>query len=113
MVRLNICTYLSYVLRSRCLVKEDYIRLMDAMRDRIGHCLTLESLIRAWTGLTDQRDEGFWQWYGTNDHATFYDWGPGEPNNTDNEDCVAIRAMEAFDWNDYNCDRKFRLVCEK
>nr|QHB21812.1 c-type lectin [Ruditapes philippinarum] len=34
-----------------------------------------------WMGLTDKIHEGIWRWSDTNRHATFSDWGPGEPNN--------------------------------
>ncbi|XP_053390620.1 perlucin-like protein [Mercenaria mercenaria] len=68
----------------------------------------------AWIGLSDRKHEGIWQWVGSNGHATFSDWGPGEPNNLrNNEDCVGFFAEEDYKWNDFPCTNKLKPVCEK
>ncbi|XP_053389713.1 perlucin-like protein isoform X2 [Mercenaria mercenaria] len=61
-----------------CTQREAYlVRIDDYLENNfLKNMLKRSNVIRAWTGLTDQRAEGFWQWYGTNDHAAFYDWGP-------------------------------------
>ncbi|XP_053395989.1 lactose-binding lectin l-2-like [Mercenaria mercenaria] len=68
-----------------------------------------------WTGLSDQRAEGVWRWYGSDKHVTFSDWGPGEPNNFENrnEDCVGFFPKLNYAWNDFNCNEKHRPLCEK
>ncbi|XP_045173704.2 perlucin-like protein [Mercenaria mercenaria] len=68
----------------------------------------------AWIGLTDQTHEGIYQWYGTNTSPTFSDWGPGQPDNLGNEDCVGIWAAIDYKWNDFQCvGYKLRPLCEK
>ncbi|XP_060570053.1 perlucin-like protein [Ruditapes philippinarum] len=66
-----------------------------------------------WTGLSDQRSEGIWRWFNTDRHASMSDWGPGEPNNNGNEDCVGFWPRINYDWNDYECNSKLRPLCEK
>ncbi|XP_060570054.1 perlucin-like protein [Ruditapes philippinarum] len=66
-----------------------------------------------WTGLSDQRSEGIWRWFNTYNHASMSDWGPGEPNNLGNEDCVGFYTEKNYHWNDFKCNRKLRPLCEK
>jgi len=55
----------------------------------------------SWIGLTDEAQEGVWQWI-TGEPVSYTNWLPGEPNNSGNyEDYAHIRHREPFDrWND-------------
>jgi hypothetical protein len=66
-------------------------------------------------GLTDMTHEGIWRWYDTKRHATFSDWGPGEPNSygNRNEDCVHFYKSVDYKWNDSGCHNKYTPLCEK
>ncbi|XP_053406033.1 perlucin-like protein [Mercenaria mercenaria] len=68
----------------------------------------------AWIGLTDRTKEGSYRWYGTYTSPTFSDWGPGQPDNLGNEDCVGIWESIDYRWNDFKCDSyKLKPLCEK
>ncbi|XP_060562381.1 C-type lectin domain family 4 member E-like [Ruditapes philippinarum] len=69
--------------------------------------------ITPWIGLTDKAYEGIWRWYGTETHATFSDWGPGEPNNNGNEDCVQLYSGYDYRSNDTPCHGQLTPLCEK
>ena len=47
-------------------------------------------------------------------HLTSIDWGPDEPNNTeDKEDCCCIYVNEGYHWNDVNCEEWHNYpICE-
>ncbi|CAJ1061808.1 CD209 antigen-like [Xyrichtys novacula] len=64
-----------------------------------------------WIGLSDQSEEGVWQWVdGTYlDNQSF--WKKGEPNNSGNEDCVEV-AGDKVKLNDATCDTKFSWACQ-
>ncbi|XP_060593186.1 perlucin-like, partial [Ruditapes philippinarum] len=67
----------------------------------------------AWIGLNDMTHEGIWRWYGTNEHATFSDWTPGQPDNAMNiEDCVHFNHYHYFKWNDFPCRNLVAPFCE-
>jgi large repetitive protein len=58
-------------------------------------------------GLNDIDIEGTFVWYDQNpfqlNNPAFYqNWGPGEPNNSGNEDCVQLRPNNGL-WNDIPC----------
>lgn len=52
-----------------------------------------------WIGLTDQVTEGTFKWV-TGEPLGFTGWGPGEPNNSGNEDWVEINRGGPGRWND-------------
>ncbi|CAH1270783.1 PXDN [Branchiostoma lanceolatum] len=68
-------------------------------------------------GLTDRRQEGGWVWADNVALGSFRAWGPGEPNNSGNEDCAdyfpGSRWFKKNTWNDGSCsnaDKKF--ICQ-
>eukprot|EP00117_Sycon_ciliatum_P008894 scpid15029/ scgid11407/ Macrophage mannose receptor 1; C-type lectin domain family 13 member D; C-type lectin domain family 13 member D-like; Macrophage mannose receptor 1-like protein 1 len=66
-----------------------------------------------WMGLSDQDRERYWRWAdGTPLSRTRYsNWGPSQPNNYKNEDCVAIHSSDSM-WYDRSCDEPHSFVCE-
>ncbi len=62
-----------------------------------------------WIGASDEVTEGVFLWRdGTS--LVYARWGAGEPSNTNNEDCVEIRA-DGY-WNDLSCSLTRQFVCE-
>lgn len=70
-----------------------------------------------WIGLNDREDEGIFKW--SDDTSVNYShWSPGEPNNSNGEDCVSPRnyAGNDFDrqeWNDLGCGNEKPYFCRK
>jgi hypothetical protein len=69
-----------------------------------------------WIGLNDKGIEGAWVW--SNGSSTYSNWHPDEPNNWNDEDCVAdrFRSFEGYsfeDWNDWACGNAFPFICER
>uniref|UniRef100_A0A9J7Z1L2 Si:ch73-343l4.8 n=1 Tax=Cyprinus carpio carpio TaxID=630221 RepID=A0A9J7Z1L2_CYPCA len=74
---------------------------------------------RVWIGLSDREQEGIMKWV---DNSTLKQgfWLKGEPNNTDNEDCIELnynRGKTGWSplnsWNDDQCSAKKKGICEK
>ena len=71
----------------------------------------------AWIGLTDAAQEGVWVWAdGTalQRGVDYENWARGEPNNSDNEDCIVyiVGSDRNSDWDDRPCGRGYAFVCE-
>ena len=59
-----------------------------------------------WIGYNDRVSESSWAWAdGTS--LSYTNWYPGEPNDANGEDCVAIYNGP---WNDYPCDYKIDMT---
>uniref|UniRef100_A0A9J7XDU7 Si:ch73-343l4.8 n=1 Tax=Cyprinus carpio carpio TaxID=630221 RepID=A0A9J7XDU7_CYPCA len=74
---------------------------------------------RVWIGLSDTENEGIMKWV---DNSTLKQgfWLKGEPNNTNNEDCIQLnynRGKPGWSplnsWNDVACSEKKKGICEK
>lgn len=52
-----------------------------------------------WLGGTDASAEGVWTWV-TGEAFTYTDWWGGEPNNSGNEDYLALDYRGSWAWND-------------
>ncbi|XP_047248819.1 CD209 antigen-like isoform X2 [Girardinichthys multiradiatus] len=66
-----------------------------------------------WIGLRDVEEEGVWKWLdGTRLTEGF--WNIGEPNNQNNEDCVAVypKSNPFLSWNDAPCNYNLKWICE-
>ncbi|KAL5010617.1 hypothetical protein ScPMuIL_012922 [Solemya velum] len=70
-----------------------------------------------WIGLNDEKTEGNFVWLDSGEQPEFFHWNVGEPNNINNEDCVALVAerdnTRNSKWNDFLCEKKFTFICEK
>ncbi|MFX0183436.1 MAG: lectin-like protein [Candidatus Hodarchaeota archaeon] len=66
-----------------------------------------------WIGLTDELNEGDWQWV-TGESVTYDNWGLGEPNDASGEDYTEMHADGS--WNDIgppsSPDISYYYVCE-
>ena len=64
--------------------------------------------------MTDLNTEGAFTWESghrlTSDVSAH--WYPGEPNNSDNEDCATVGHIDGR-MNDLKCDEKVKFVCQK
>ncbi|KAM3913508.1 CD209 antigen-like protein 2 [Leptodactylus fuscus] len=68
--------------------------------------------VTAWIGLSDHHREGNWRWVdGTPYESTTWVWGPEQPNNDGDEDCVTLSP--ASQWSDEECSEKYTSVCER
>ena len=65
---------------------------------------------RVWFGQSDKVEED--TWVHTDDtKQTWTNWNPGEPNDSNGEDCAEINAPFAF-WNDIPCAEPRGSVCK-
>lgn len=69
-----------------------------------------------WIGLTDEQNEGVWQWV-TGETVTYTNWdpGPGEPNGGTSENYAEMYSNGLWndasgDWNYYVCERIHQLT---
>ncbi|XP_006823709.1 C-type lectin mannose-binding isoform-like [Saccoglossus kowalevskii] len=64
-----------------------------------------------WIGLNDIGWNGDFVW---TDHSSFVwsNWGCGEPNNTNQEDCTHANFGLSHRWNDENCSVRLSFVCK-
>lgn len=46
--------------------------------------------------------------------VSYLNWGPGEPNNAGDEDCVHTWGPALmYKWNDEGCDWNFSYICQR
>ncbi|XP_042620388.1 C-type lectin domain family 4 member M-like isoform X1 [Cyprinus carpio] len=74
---------------------------------------------RVWIGLSDREQEGIMKWVDNSPLKQGF-WLKGEPNNTDNEDCIELNYNREkpgwsplTSWNDCSCSEKIKGICEK
>ncbi len=64
----------------------------------------------AWIGLDDRAQEGTFVW-SSGAAPTWTGWAPGQPDDADGEDCVALDPGAAGAWSDWDCDGNKGFVC--
>lgn len=64
-----------------------------------------------WLGYTDRISEGSWAWADGMGQG-FVNWQGGEPNNATDEDCLMHLSAWGGKWNDDQCGKAYRFVCE-
>lgn len=65
-----------------------------------------------WIGMTDETVENVWKWYGTDSIVEYFDWGPTEPQNANNEDCAVFGDTIDYTWADVKCASNRKALCE-
>nr|KAG5701836.1 hypothetical protein BaRGS_019047 [Batillaria attramentaria] len=68
-----------------------------------------------WLGGSDEASEGTFVWVSDNRDITFFDFIPGQPDNSgNNEDCLEILVVSPFNsqWNDRSCHINNRYICQ-
>ena len=74
---------------------------------------------RYWIGLSDSFKEKDWRWTDKTGLTGYKNWSSGQPNNFDNQDCVAMLKGTYYsiyfnaEWNDEDCSLKLGYICEK
>jgi len=76
---------------------------------------------RVWLGASDIAKEGAWKWVDGREIVkgkTKNFWPSSEPNNVNNEDCLAGNWWTnnrgvAFAWNDYQCSQLHEFACQR
>ncbi|CAL1543038.1 unnamed protein product [Lymnaea stagnalis] len=62
-----------------------------------------------WIGLDDVLMENSFMW-SDRSPVTYTNWNPGEPNNSNNEDCVEMLSYANGKWNDVPCGLKLNMT---
>lgn len=83
----------------------------DAEEQFLDRTETALGISNWWIGYTDEGIEGSWIW--PNDYSNHVNWVPGEPSNSDDEDCAVDRWNGADGWNDLNCNISTVFICER
>lgn len=81
--------------------------------------------IAYWIGLSDQREEGTWEWTDGSLLGNYTNWENNNPNNLNgNQNCAHIVQgtfnmhgfrFNGFDagWNEFRCDFTLGYICER
>jgi hypothetical protein len=89
---------------------EEYDMIMKVLQT--VRQLQREGEMRAWIDGSDKAAEGQWV-YTDGTPMTYFRWGPGEPNNSDNEDSIVLLLRDDFQaMNDLSEGHRAGFVCE-
>ncbi|GFN86604.1 C-type mannose receptor 2 [Plakobranchus ocellatus] len=72
-----------------------------------------------WIGLNDQNEEGKWKWLDDDEPVIYKNWAPGQPSNHQvsghkkGQDCAEIGSHKKTQWNDQDCTKAHKFICEK
>ena len=107
--------------RSNCLAYGgDVVSILDSSEVKFIYQQTSVGFVqnsRFWIGLirtkkTSDPKEG-WIWSDGNNITYPLQWGPGEPNNEqNNEHCAEILPGKSW-WNDNDCAREYASICKR
>ena len=107
--------------RSNCLAYGgDVVSILDSSEVKFIYQQTSVGFVqnsRFWIGLirtkkTSDPKEG-WIWSDGNNITYPLQWGPGEPNNyQNNEHCAEILPGKSW-WNDNDCAREYASICKR
>ena len=65
-----------------------------------------------WIGVNDMNQENKFISESSGQEVAFTWWSPGQPDNSNDEDCVEIWFHDNYRWNDNKCDGKNPFVCQ-
>ncbi|XP_013416338.1 uncharacterized protein LOC106177921 isoform X3 [Lingula anatina] len=70
-----------------------------------------------WNGASDQREEGVWEWDGSDNPVIYSNWAQGQPGGLARwtEDCACMRRTNNWQWHDYGCSQlgySYRYICQ-
>lgn len=96
--------------RTECLTSgADLVSIESAVEDRFVGGLVAESI---WIGASDLVQDGVYTW-ADGRPVTFTNWGPGQPDEWADQDCIEKRQETGEPWYDQPCERSLRYVCER
>merc|ERR1711860_59079 len=70
-------------------------------------------------GFHNEHVPGTWMWETRNTTVNWFDWGDGEPNNFNGQNCLTyllytdLFGVSRFHWNDWDCEAAADYICEK
>lgn len=79
----------------------------------------LSSKVDYWIGLSDSIEEGDWNWVDGTNSTGYTNWGNGQPNDSNGQDCAGIRmgtySNTNYDaqWHDNSCLKTKGFICRK
>ena len=67
-----------------------------------------------WLFLKMYFSEGSWHWAHSKEPLTFTNWWPGEPKDTNDQDCGVVRISEGYNlwWDDVGCEANLGAICQ-
>ena len=79
----------------------------------------LSGKVDYWIGLSDSVEEGDWNWVDGTNSTGYTNWGNGQPNDSNGQDCAGIRmgtySNTNYDaqWHDNSCLKTKGFICRK
>lgn len=64
-------------------------------------------------GVTDAFKENDWVFLSSLETVPFTNFGSGNPDNYNNQDCVCIATYFNYQWDDFDCLYEISYVCER
>ncbi|XP_053114487.1 C-type lectin domain family 4 member F-like isoform X2 [Hemicordylus capensis] len=98
-----------------CMAKDSH--LASVLSEKEQRFITSQLKRPAWIGLTDENEEGMWEWTDGSQFTTQY-WSAGEPSKSEHyeggeEDCTSIvPSATGYNWNDADCHKLNGWVCK-
>ncbi|XP_078693014.1 alpha-N-acetylgalactosamine-specific lectin-like [Branchiostoma floridae x Branchiostoma belcheri] len=68
-----------------------------------------------WLGLSDEREEGVFEWADGSRIGVYTLWSPHEPkkgNFADHKDCVFLRPFARGTWSTVSCSNRAHFICQ-
>lgn len=84
-----------------------------AEAETLGATKNEANLGYAWIGWHQPTNGADWEW-SDGSPAAWVNWGPGEPNDVNQEDCTHVGVgAGGMQWNDHQCTKMFDTLCGK